>query len=262
MNRPQVQSLDAQLDALRLTPADAQALFDVADALDGHYRLRSALSDPTVPGEVRARVAKKLFGARLAAAPVAAIELFTRHLSDPDKLIGAVERAGLRVLLASSPVEQVQDELFRIARIIEANPELQTALADPGIDTTARQELIGGLLAGRACPVTLMLVRRVMLVRRALGEHGRTLVRRLDAQVELAAEIRNHAVARVTVAMPLAAGQLARLRAELVRIYGVGIDVEVEIAPEVLGGVRIQVGDELIDGTLIGRLEHARSLIG
>lgn len=256
MNRPQVQSLDAQLDALRLTPADAQALFDVADALDGHYRLRSALSDPTVPGEVRARVAKKLFGARLAAAPVAAIELFTRHLSDPDKLIGAVERAGLRVLLASSPVEQVQDELFRIARIIEANPELQTALADPGIDTTARQELIGGLLAGRACPVTLMLVRR------ALGEHGRTLVRRLDAQVELAAEIRNHAVARVTVAMPLTAGQLARLRAELVRIYGVGIDVEVEIAPEVLGGVRIQVGDELIDGTLIGRLEHARSLIG
>jgi len=66
----------------------------------------------------------------------------------------------------------------------------------------------------------------------------------------------------VSVARPLTADQLARIKAQLVRIYGVAIDVRVDVDPEVLGGVRIEVGDEIIDGTIQTRLNQARRLIG
>ena len=69
-------------------------------------------------------------------------------------------------------------------------------------------------------------------------------------------------IARVSVARPLTADQLARIKAQLVRIYGVAIDVRVDVDPEVLGGVRIEVGDEIIDGTIQTRLNQARRLIG
>ena len=55
--------------------------------------------------------------------------------------------------------------------------------------------------------------------------------------------------------MPLTDEQTTRLVGSLGRIYGREVSVHVEVEPSVLGGIRVQVGDEVIDGSVAGRLE-------
>ena len=56
----------------------------------------------------------------------------------------------------------------------------------------------------------------------------------------------------------MTAEQEERLRGILARLYGREVEVQVGIDPTVLGGVRVLVGDEIIDGTVTRRLAEAR----
>lgn len=249
--------LDAQADALRLDEADIGGIFAASDALGAQYRLRMTLSDPSVPAEVRAQVARQLFSGRIPASATQWLAQAAAHARSARDLEASVERQGVRAAFVQSGVlDDVQDEIFRFARTVEADPELQTTLTDPQIEVAARQQLVADLLASRAHPTT------VRLVQRAVGRHGRTLVKTLDSYVQVAAEAQRHTVAKVTVAQPLTAAQLEQLGAQLTRIYGVGIDVQVDVDPQVMGGVRIEIGDDLIDGTIRNRLNEARRLVG
>ena len=80
----------------------------------------------------------------------------------------------------------------------------------------------------------------------------------LDRYLEAAAARRRQLVAEVVAASPLTEGQRARLSTALRRIYGRDIRINLDVDPEVLGGLRIQVGGELIDSTVIARLNNAR----
>lgn len=240
-----------------LTAADIDGLFSASDALAAQYRLRSALSDPSVSADVREQVATKLFSGRIPAAAVAIVASAAGAAKGSKQLEASVERAAVRASLqASGQIDEVQDEVFRFARTVQADSELQATLTDPLIETPARQQLVAKLLDGKANPAT------IKLAQRAVQGRGRTLVKTLDGYVEIAAQINRHQVARVTVAQPLSPEQLSQLRENLIRIYGSGVDVQVDINPEVLGGVRIEIGDELIDGTIKNRLNQARRLIG
>lgn len=168
-----------------------------------------------------------------------------------------IERQGVRaVFQQSGAVGRVQEEIFRFARVLEGNSDLQATLTDPLIEVAARQRLVADLLASQAHPAT------VQLVQRSVQRRGRTLVKTLDDYVEVAAQIGRHTLARVTVAQPLNAEQLTKMRTQLTRIYGTSIDIQIDIDPEVLGGARIEIGDDLIDGTVQNRLNEARRLIG
>ena len=61
--------------------------------------------------------------------------------------------------------------------------------------------------------------------------------------------------------MPLDDAQRHRLAQALSGIYGKSVQVNVDVDPEVVGGIRVQVGDEVVDGTILRRLEEARRLI-
>jgi F-type H+-transporting ATPase subunit delta len=65
-------------------------------------------------------------------------------------------------------------------------------------------------------------------------------------------------VAEATVAAPLTAQQEERLVSILERIYRTRIRVQVRVDPDVLGGVVVRVGDEVVDGTILHRIEQAR----
>jgi F-type H+-transporting ATPase subunit delta len=52
--------------------------------------------------------------------------------------------------------------------------------------------------------------------------------------------------------------QRTRLAAALRRIYGRDVQLNVVVDPDVVGGLSVQVGDEVIDGTVVGRLAEAR----
>ena len=69
---------------------------------------------------------------------------------------------------------------------------------------------------------------------------------------------RGQSVARVTSAVALAPAQEQRLTEVLGRLYGRAIGLQVTVDPSVLGGLVVQVGDEVIDGSIAHRLEAAR----
>ena len=59
------------------------------------------------------------------------------------------------------------------------------------------------------------------------------------------------------MAVPLTADQAERLRAALSRQVGREVTLQVDIDPAVIGGVRVRLGDEVIEGTVAGRLAAA-----
>jgi F-type H+-transporting ATPase subunit delta len=164
--------------------------------------------------------------------------------------IGAYAAALLEVAKAEGSLETVEEELFRVARTLEANDELRTTLSDPALPVDRRQRIVEELLGPRASPVTTALVSFVVGAGRS-----RDLPAIIDRLVRRAAEERAEAVAEVRTAVPLTEDQRRRLAEALSRATGKRVSVKVVVDPRVLGGVVAQVGDTVIDGSIRHRLE-------
>lgn len=251
-----VAHLDRRVAALGLDGAAAEELLAASDALYADFRLRRALSDPASDADQRAQLVQALFGTKISAAATKALIEIAAEAETGKELERLVERQGLRAFLANiSKLDDIQDQLFKIARLIEADHELQAKLTDPNIDLAARQGLLASLLTTQAPAVRT-------LAARALRARFANVIRTLDQYVTLAGEIKSHRIAVVTVASPLTQSQRSRLQVQLARIYGGGVDIEERIDPQVIGGVKIQIADDLIDGSIERKLAQARQEIG
>jgi F-type H+-transporting ATPase subunit delta len=136
---------------------------------------------------------------------------------------------------------------------VAASPELRDALTNRNLPGEAKAELVSTLLVGKSSPETLRLTRQAVLEPR-----GRRLDRILEHVLSLAAKRREQLTAVVTVATDLDEPQRERLAAALQRTYGKPVLLQVVVDPAVLGGIRVQVGDEVVDGTVLRRLDEAR----
>ena len=248
--------LDRALDASQATIEVAEELFAVTDLLETEPSLRRALTDPSAPDAARRALASSVLTGRVsdAAAAVATAAAGLRW-GGPTGLVAALDRQGVRALITvaqqASMLDTVEEELFRFSRIVEANPALRASLADRSTPLAARQELVADLLRGRAHPIT------ISMATRAVAARQRTFDLTAQSFLGLAAQARRRAIATVTVAKPLPADQRERLRAALVRQLGREVNLHVVVDPDVLGGVRVSVGNEVIEGTVAGRLASA-----
>ena len=100
--------------------------------------------------------------------------------------------------------------------------------------------------------------RTAMLTRTVGVPRGRRLVPTIELLLEAAARRRNRVIANVTAAVELSAAQRTRLATILGDVYGKDIQINATVDPEVLGGIRVQVGAEVVDGTVLARLDDAR----
>ena len=80
-----------------------------------------------------------------------------------------------------------------------------------------------------------------------------------DDLAELAIAHRGEIVAEVQAADELTDAQRQRLADVLARVYHHPVSVQVNVDPELLGGLSVAVGDEVIDGTLSSRLSAAET---
>jgi F-type H+-transporting ATPase subunit delta len=80
----------------------------------------------------------------------------------------------------------------------------------------------------------------------------------LAAYREVAATTQGEVVATVHVARPMSDADRERLAEVLGRQYHVTVHLNVVVDPDVVGGVRVEIGDEVIDGTIASRLDDAR----
>ena len=174
---------------------------------------------------------------------------------DPGR-VSAYAEALYQIVRAEDELGEVEDELFRFARIVEGNDELRDTLADPHIPVSRRQQVIEDLLSGRADPVTVSVVSMV-----AANGRIRDLPAIVDSMVERSAREANKEVAEVRSAIPLSEDQRARLAEALGRATGKEIEVKVIVDPSIKGGLVAQVGDTVIDGSVRRRLEQLRNSI-
>ena len=152
-----------------------------------------------------------------------------------------------------SRIDRVEDELFRFERIVAGSPGLRDTLSSRNTDAGGKVALVHGLLEGKAAPETIRLTEQAVRAPR-----GRRLDRVMESYLRLAARRRDELTALVTVAAPLTEQQQARLRGSLEAHYGKAVTLQVVLDPSVMGGVRIQVEDEVVDGTVLRRLDEAR----
>jgi F-type H+-transporting ATPase subunit delta len=152
-------------------------------------------------------------------------------------------------------LDDVEDELFRLERVVAAERALSDKLSDRTIPVAPRQELLRGLLQGKVDAAT------ARLAERAVDGRGRSFAASLRAYMVAAAARRNASVATVRVAADLSEADRTRLAEALGRQYGRDIQLNVIVDPNVVGGVRVDIGDEVIDGTIAARLDEAQRRI-
>ncbi|GAB2961853.1 F0F1 ATP synthase subunit delta [Streptomyces heilongjiangensis] len=250
--------LDALTDS---TSVDAAALADelaaVTALLDREVSLRRVLTDPAQAGEAKAGLAGRILGGQVSGTTADLVAGLVRsRWSQSRDLVDALEElaalADLTAAQKSGTLDDVEDELFRFGRIVSSNTGLRSALTDRAAGASAKSELLRTLLGGRAKVTTERLVTRLVIAPR-----GRSLEAGLESLSKLAAERRNRMVAVVTSAVPLSDPQKQRLGAALAKLYGRPMHLNLDVDPGVLGGIRVQVGDEVINGSIADRLEDA-----
>ena len=166
----------------------------------------------------------------------------------------AYAEALLAVARAEGAVDQVGDELFRFARVLETNDELRTTLTDQQLPVSRRQQIVEDLLGGKAHPITTTLLSMVVGAGRA-----RDLPAIIDDLVDLSAAEGNKEVAEVRSAIALSDDQKQRLITALEAATGKKVELKVIVDPTVLGGLVAQVGDTVIDGSVRSRLAQLQT---
>lgn len=245
---------DRVVDARQCTPDTTDGLFGVVDLLNGNVALRRVLTDPAYSPQRRSALVHSLFDGKIDAGAVDIVaQLAAQRWSSGSAFVGALERAGVRselhAALDAGVLDAVEDELFRFSRIVAGDSALRAALDDRRAQLSAREGVVRDLLAGRVHPATSRLARR------AVRAHQRTVELTLEHYLQLAAQVRHRMVARVTVARPMSPEQEERLRAALSRQQGRSVDIQLILDPSVLGGVKVELGDNVIDGTVQRRLD-------
>ncbi|HEX5594529.1 MAG TPA: F0F1 ATP synthase subunit delta [Micromonosporaceae bacterium] len=239
----------------------ADELLAVAALLQREPRLRRALSDPARSADDRTSLLAGLLAGKVGADTKELLTaLVSGRWSAPSELLGAAERLGVTALLASADrageLGEVEDELFRFGQVAAGDVSLSSVLADPITPPSQRAELVRALLEGKAKPLTIRLVELALA-----GFGGRSFSGALTRLVELAAERRERQVAYITVAAPLSEEEERRLGTMLSQMYGREVSLKQQVDPEVLGGMSVQVGSDLYDGTILRRLTDTRNAL-
>lgn len=240
----------------------AEDLFGIVDTIDSSAALRRALGDPSREGSAKAALVDRLFAGKVSAPAVDLLKtLVQQRWSQERDLSDAAEEFAVGALTAgaenSGRADQVEDELFRFERVVAGNPALRDALTDRRATAAAKAQLVQSLLEGKAAPETLRLARQAVLAPR-----GRRFDRVLDTYQLIVETRREQLAAVVTTAISLDDSQRSRLVAALTSHYGRAVHLSVVIDPAVIGGIRVQIGDDVVDGTILRRLEGVRRQLG
>ena len=162
------------------------------------------------------------------------------------------EAAFAAVRESGTPPTQAADALDQIAQIA-ADPALRDVMGSPKVSARQLADLVLGALPGTVAPVLKNLVEMLAENRRfaavgQIAEQFRVLKDEAEGKVE----------AVVSSAFPLEGEALDSLLQALERKYGRKLHATVEIDPSLIGGVRVAVGDEVLDTSVRARLEQMK----
>jgi F-type H+-transporting ATPase subunit delta len=232
-------------------------LFSVAAVLDSTPSVRRVLTDPATEPDARSGLAAAVLADKVDVATLGIIDVAAqnRWASGRD-LSDAVELAGLAAHVAAADkdgsLDALENELFEAQRLIDEARELRSVLSDRSIPAEHKATLLDSIFGKKASPAALALLKQAAATR--TGSFDAVLARFAD---EVAAR-RKRVLAEVRSAYELGDAELNRLADALSARYGHDVHLNVIIDPTIVGGLRVSIGDDVIDGTVSGRLEDAR----
>ena len=217
------------------------------------------VADPSSGTAAKVQLVERLLSGKVsdAALDILKTAASQRWSSTSDLIHGIQHIARLALLVraeADGQLEDVEDQLFRFSRILDSQPRLITLLSEYTAALDGRISLLNNVLARRASKHAADLLRQT--VELLHGERADEAVREL---ANLAVSRRGEVVAQVSAASELSDAQSERLTQLLTRIYSHPVSLQLDIKPELLGGLKIAVGDEVIDGSLASKLASAET---
>ena len=255
------ESRDSLAPKLRDTREDAwrigNELFTITKVLDDSIRLERALTDPSRPVADKVAVLKELLGDNAHPMTMEIMtDLVSRRWSRARDIANAVEDFGVDAMMyyadATDATLQVSIELSELHSALLNLPVVRAKLYDYQATSEARVKLFREVFSGKTLNKVTM----------RLAEHATCNLRRrryLETIQWLINKFSRHmgeSMVTVTTATPLKKEQIKRL----VEVYSAKVGRQVHINsvvdPTVLGGMRIQVGDEVTDNTVVAQLQN------
>jgi len=260
-SRASYAGLRDRLPAVAVGPATAEQiggqLFAVVRLLDSEHGLRRALADATKPSGEKAAVVGRLLHGRVSEATEGLVaDAASARWATSGDFADALEQLAIEAITLAAQyggtLDDLEDDLFRFGRVVSAQPGLRSALIGTA-GSEAKASLLATLLTGKVSGPSLTLLTEVLTHPR-----GRSPQTVLDLAAGIAARRREQLIAVVRAATELSAAQRQRLLDTLTQTYGQGVHLNVVHDPSVIGGISVQIGDELIDGTAASRLAAVR----
>ncbi len=255
------ESRDSLAPKLRDTREDAwrigNELFTITKVFDDSIQLERALTDPSRPVADKVAVLKELLGGNAHPMTMEIMtDLVSRRWSRVRDIANAVEDFGVDAMMyyadATDATLQVSIELSELHSALLNLPVVRSKLYDYQATSEARVRLFREVFSGKTLNKVTM----------RLAEHATCNLRRrryLETIQWLINKFSRHmgeSMVTVTTATPLKKEQIKRL----VEVYSAKVGRQVHINsvvdPTVLGGMRIQVGDEVTDNTVVAQLQN------
>lgn len=253
------QELEKILGKSTKTSKVADELFDFASVLRQNGSLLRSLTNPGRLAKDRVELVDQITKPVYSAGTVKMLDwLVEGHWAKPDRLTKIIEDLGVWAILYGAKnrgeLAQVAEELFEVSRMLMDERQLRIQLSNLGEGSSEqRVDLIEGILKGHVLPATLDLVAEA--TRRS--KHGQ-LLQTLRWYGQEAAEIANAQQVIVTTATPFSAAQEKRLQALLEKQIGKPVVMAIAVDPDLIGGFKINYGDEAADSTILTEIGEAR----
>lgn len=162
-------------------------------------------------------------------------------------------RALFEMAQAEGVIGRIEEELFRLRELLKGNPDLLQFLKDPNIKPEGKRKALADLFQGRVHP----LVMNALVTLSDQNRAGNTL-HVIEEFSGIAAAAREKVSGEIVTAIPLDDATLQRFATELSRITGKNVQLFQRIDSAILGGAIIQVGEQIIDGSLRRKLDQIR----
>ncbi len=159
----------------------------------------------------------------------------------------------LQVAREQKTVDAIGAEIQSIQKTVESNADLKNTLEHPRVKAGEKLSALQGFL-GQKLSTTMENFLLLLIVKKRI-KHLRAVA---DYYEKLLCEIKGKVVARVLTAISLTAAQKQVLTNQLSRMLGLTVELREEVKPGLIGGMMVYLGDQRMDGSVLGQLERMK----
>ena len=254
-------SRDSLAPKLQATAEDAwrigNELFSVTNVLDRNIRLERALTDPSRPVEDKVALLNKLVGDQAHEMTMEILtDLVGRRWSRVSDIANAVEDFGVDGMMyyadATDATLQVSIELAELHSALLNLPVIRSGLSSDHAPAEARIKLLYALVGNKDLnKVTMRLAEHA-----ACNPRNRRYLSTIHWLINKFSRHMGESMVTVTTAAPLNQEQVDKLIAVYSKKLGRPVHINSNVDPTVIGGMRIEIGDEVTDNTVVAQLQQ------